>query len=273
MDPPSFDPLAQHAANASQLLPTDIVVYGYPGSGASLLGNLLLESGLGYLDPYTETLESRASVASSEARRSYRTRLSASAHVDGGGPRNVSRDRLWVKTHEGPEAFPVVPTTVVILVRDPRDAVRSYYEFRRTFGKERETRPFALFLRHGPDGSPAATDWARFHEAWFGLASAKLVSVRFEDLKADMPAAFIELVRRTTSVELDPDMVARACARSSFSSMRAHEDAVADDDRRLMRRGLVDEWREWWSAEYASTFLTPEVTAGADRFGYRIDVP
>lgn len=273
MDEVDFDPLTQHAQNVAQLRPSDIVVFGYPGSGASLLGNLLLESGLGYLDPYTETLQSRSSAVSADARRGYRTRLAASARIDRRGSRNVGSDRLWVKTHLGPDAFPVMPATVVLLVRDPRDAVRSYYEWRCRFGEEGEPRPFPLFLEHGPNEAPAAEDWARLHEAWINAAPAQLVSVRFEDLKGRMEEVFADLVRRTTSVVLHPDTVARACALSSFASMRAHEDAVAEDERRIMRRGHVDEWREWWSPEHASTFLTHQVRTTAARFGYRIDAP
>ncbi len=273
MDHLGFDARDRHAANVARLRPTDIVAYGYPGSGATLLGNLLQESGLAYFDPYTETLDAGRTIVSAEARRTYRTRLAATAQADQAGPRDVGQDRLWVKTHCGPDVFPVVPTAVVILVRDPRDAVRSSYEFRRRFGRDRETRSFEEFLQHGPEGAPAAAGWARLHEEWLGRAASDAIVVRFEDLKGDMPVTFSDLVRRAMSVELDCETVARACARSSFSSMRAHEDAVAGDDRRVMRRGQIGEWREWWSFERAPTFLTPQVTAMAERLGYRIEAP
>ena len=273
MDRSGFNARDHHAANVARLQPTDIVVYSYPGSGAALLGNLLQESGLAYFDPYTESLDAGRTIVSAEARRTYRKRLAATAQVDHAGPRDVSQNRLWVKTHCGPDVFPVVPTAVVVLVRDPRDAVRSSYEFRRRFGRDRETRSFEEFLQHGLDDAPSAAGWARLHEEWLSCAPGGAIVVRFEDLKGDMPVTFADLVRRALSVELERHTVARACERSSFLSMRAHEDAVAGDDRRVMRRGQVDEWREWWSLERAPTFLTPQVTTMAERLGYRIEAP
>jgi hypothetical protein len=95
MDRLGFNARDHHAANVARLKSTDIVVYGYPGSGAALLGNLLQESGLAYFDPYTETLDAGRPIVSTDVRRAYRERLAATAQADHAGPRDVSQGRLW----------------------------------------------------------------------------------------------------------------------------------------------------------------------------------
>jgi hypothetical protein len=63
--------------------------------------------------------------------------------------------------------------------------------------------------------------------------------------------------------------------RSSFEQMRAHEDKVAATlserdapDLRMMRRGKVDEWQEWFTPEMARYFADAELIAVAGELGY-----
>ena len=53
---PSFSPTDLHAENVGRLRPEDVVIASYPGSGAALIGNVLLSLGLAYVDPYTEVV-------------------------------------------------------------------------------------------------------------------------------------------------------------------------------------------------------------------------
>jgi len=260
----TLDPVERHARNAALLDDRTVVVPGYPGSGAALVGKLLAELGLDYFDPYTEDLRSDGSVAQpGDDLDGYRRRLDPVPGAGGdGGPR-------FVKTHRYPREFAAVPLrAVVLLVRDPRDAIHSYYQWRLGFSEEGERGSFAEFLaRPGPDGTPVQ-DWTAFNAAWSACPAPISTVLRFEDLKSD-PAAAMAKVLTTLGLAVDEARLAEACRRSSFDSMRAHEDAVAGgDSRRIMRKGQVGEWRQWLTGPLAVPFAEPSLWAVAGAHGY-----
>lgn len=272
----NFDPVSLHRQNVRHLGEGDTVLAGYFGSGAALLGNILLELGLAYVDLYTERLVDRCSEAAAE-RIAYRRRLKALGDADrlSLGGRKLPASGRFVKTHLPTSEFAGIGVrSAVVLVRDPRDAVHSYYHWRVGFGEEPETRTFDEFLRHGPPGiGPPARAWAKFYDDWLGHARLSLdecAVVRFESLKAD-PEAALGPVLEAAQLDVDPADLREAVQRSSFEAMRAHEDTVAgaaDDGHRIMRRGVVGEWVEWWTHERAQAFEAPEVRQTAQALGY-----
>ena len=123
---PSFSPTDLHAENVGRLRPEDVVIASYPGSGAALIGNVLLSLGLAYVDPYTEVVDDHGGGPVPE-RVDYRARLAATHAADTSEDRSAVAARRLVKTHRHPDEFPARPEQIVALVRDPRDAVHSYY--------------------------------------------------------------------------------------------------------------------------------------------------
>ncbi|MGP4113456.1 sulfotransferase domain-containing protein [Streptomyces sp. 4N509B] len=279
----ALDHLALHRHNVENLGEDNVVIAGYPGSGAALVGNILLELGLRYLDPYTEELRASGRTSPVAQRREYRSRLAASHRVDTATDTDGDTDGdralsplggpVFVKTHLYPDAFAGAAIRgLILLVRDPRDAIHSYYRWRLGFSEAGEHGTFMDFLRRpGIHGTPPAEDWATFHQAWRDWAEAArtpLALLRFEDLKTE-PAAAVRACLADFGVGLDEAALASAVEASSFEAMRAHEDQVAGDRHRIMRRGRVEEWREWYTAELATEIEQRGLVEVATSFGYR----
>lgn len=171
---------------------------------------------------------------------------------------------------------------VWILVRDPRDAIYSLHQFHLAFATqecEQVPESFEAFLEQPffTDEAPVAM-WATFYAAWLERARScdHAAIVRFEDLKRHPLEALQQSIKALQLAVPDAD-VKRAIERSSFTSMRAREDTVAtqvDPERanqRIMRRGKVEEWREWMTPELNTYFADPKLVTVARQFGYELD--
>ncbi|ANZ39677.1 hypothetical protein BBK82_30175 [Lentzea guizhouensis] len=266
----------RHVRNAARLGAQDVVVAAYSGSGAALLSNILVELGHTFIDPYLDEIgeDGRLRGPSDEELRRYRDRI---AHTTGSG------GRRFFKNHLPPDHFPDIATqTVVLLVRDPRDALHSSYRFFQGFADTLlsyltiDDVSFLEFLDDkGAVGEPPVTidGWVDFYRAWAEAAQRTSCSavVRFEELKTS-PVAAVTRLLETLGLDTGRAAVERAVERSSFEKMRAHEEKVAGGSTAMiMRRGQVDEWREWFGDnELSDRFRAPHMIETAARFGYRI---
>jgi len=275
---------ALYRRNIRRLGDEDVILASYGGSGQAIVGNVLQELGLNYVDPYSEILRPDGTSVPAVEHAGFRTRFAATHERDTAGRRREDRPRRprFAKTHHFPEEFGGRAFRAVwIVVRDPRDALFSWYKWRARFAEESWDRvdgSFEDFLRR-PDatGRLPVEDWCSYYLEWTARAerSRAAAVLRFEDLKLDG----VETLRRALrSVGLAPgdEELRRALERSSFEAMRAHEDAVAGSDRsrpaqaRMMRRGKVDGWTEWMTPELAECFSGDAVHAVAARFGYAV---
>lgn len=265
-----YDPIALHRRNNAMLTARDVLVPAYPGSGHAFLGNIMLELRLNYSDPYTELFDASGGSIAAPGFEDYRKRLAATAAVgDIPIPRASSR---YVKTHLYPRDFMMRPRGIVLLVRDPRDAIHSYYRWRLGFSEEGERGTFEEFLdRPGVNGVAPVVDWIQFAESWLAMSKdiEQFTVIRFEDLKSDGVEA-LQKTLRNFAPEVDPANVKRAIEASSFNVMLAHEtrNSGENDLRRIMRRGKVEEWREWFSGSLARRFDNPSLRRMAAEFGY-----
>ncbi len=272
----------RHLRNATMLTAQDIIVAAYPASGAALLGNILVELGHSFVDPHLDEIQEDGQVRgpSDEELRRYRSRIAASAtaHQVGG--------RRFFKNHLHPDHFEdVAPESVVLLVRDPRDALHSSYRFLQGFAHTVfsylaiDEVSFLEFLDDkGAVSEPPTTvdGWVDFYRAWTGLVERTPCStvVRFEELKTS-PVDTTTRLLEGLGLNADRTAVEQAVERSSFERMRAHEEEVARDTGEnppmIMRRGQVDEWREWFGEdELSDRFRVPSMIEMAARFGYRV---
>lgn len=263
-----FDPLAVHRRNNRQLAPNDVLIPAYPGSGHALLGNILLEAELNYFDPYTEVLSMDGDSRPLIERVQYRQRLAASAQKDVSGAAGGDR---FVKTHLYPDEFET-PKKIVLLIRDPRDAIYSYYNWRLGFSEEGEYGSFSDFLdRPNHCGNRPVADWTAFYAAWLARQEQadSFAVLRFEDLKHDGAGA-LEPFRRLFAPMVDRLVISRAVRASSFVAMRDHEDrhAANRDGPRIMRRGKVGEWREWFKGDLSRRFDDAPMQQLACSVGY-----
>ncbi|HUQ60614.1 sulfotransferase domain-containing protein [Lentzea sp.] len=272
----------RHLRNAAMLNAQDVIVAAYPASGAALLGNVLMELGHSFVDPHLDEIQEdgRLREPGDEELRRYRSRIAGKST-----PGQVGGRRFF-KNHLHPDHFRNLATeAVVLLVRDPRDALYSSYRFFQGFAPTVlsylaiDEVSFLEFLEEkGTVSEPAITvdGWVDFYRAWAERAerAPRSAVVRFEELKTS-PADAMTRLLETLGLIADRAAVERAVERSSFERMRAHEEEVAGDTGEnppmIMRRGQVGEWREWFGDnELSDRFRVPHMIEAAARFGYRI---
>jgi Sulfotransferase domain len=272
-----------HYDNMRLLGARDIIIPSIGGAGSALLGNILLELDLNYVDPTREVLLPDGSSMPSTDAISRRIRTSGA-----GGPSGRRQaNQLWprfVKTHLPAEEFiDCAFGGVLMLVRDPRDALYSWYQYHLGFAEmewEHVPDSFETFLRQPFfAGPPPADNWAAFYETWLERAAACRISdiIRFEDLKHS-PFETMRAALRHSGVQVPDAALRRALERSTFEAMRTHEDRVAETDQgrrqaRVMRSGKVEGWTEWMTPCLAEYFSSDQVRSVAQCFGYTLPAP
>jgi hypothetical protein len=265
-----------HYDNMAMMGGDDIILPSIGGAGSSLLGNILVELGLNYVDPTKVRLlpDGRSVPPDDDVTNRVRTR-----RAPGAGNRTLARTwPRFAKTHlpaqeYGSDCF----GAVWLLVRDPRDALYSWYRYHRAFAErawERVPASFDEFLsRPFFTTRPPVGTWCSFHRGWLrrmrGLSGS--VVLRFEQLKTD-PYPVIRHALREVRVEVSDHDLARAINLSTFESMRAHEEAVVgasgdDAGARVARRGQVAEWTEWMTPGLRRHFQSRELATVAGQFG------
>jgi hypothetical protein len=286
--------VGRHRQNIRKLGPRDVPIAAYPGSGNSLIGNILLELGLDYVDPYSEELGDDGTTRVVPDWAAYRTRLPATAARDdvpaAAEPATADQPRFF-KNHLFPQEYTESSVRgAVLLVRDPRDAVYSSYRWFRSFSpywipdRPKGQGSFGEFLDGiGINDEPPVSHWAAFNATWLDALPrfATSLVITFEELKADTVGVTTRLLENF-GIPVDPEAVEKAVSRSSFDAMRSHEDRAAAaqeagqvptgaEPPRINRRGKVGEWREWYGdPALAERFREPDVVRTAARFGYRL---
>lgn len=266
----------RHYENMRFLREGDILVPSIGGAGSSLLGNLFLELGLNYTDPCKEVLlPDGLSVPPDDAiTRRVRTGTATA--------KNRTLRRRWPrfgKTHLPAEEFDEYTFGgVLMLIRDPRDALYSWHQYHLGFAEmewEKVDDSFDDFLRRPFfSGPPPIENWCSFYEGWTRRAQRCRHSavIRFEDLKHDPTRAMREVLA-AIGVQVPVEDLRRAVQCSSYEVMRAHEDTVAQSDSdgreaRVMRSGNVEGWKEWMTPQLMSYFLDERLRSVARQFGY-----
>jgi len=264
--------------NLTVLGSQDVIIASHGGAGQSLIGNILYELGLNYVDAYTEVLHADGRAVAADPHSAYRTHFASLHSKDTGGEARPAR--LWprlVKTHHVPVVFSKSTFGGVwLLVRDPRDAIYASYQWRSRFGEEpwdQVPDTFETWLAGRGDFSQSpADDWAAFYTAWAG-AFPQADVLRFEDLK-QRPVEVVTAIVRRLGVDVGEADVARAVDASSFTRMREHEDRAAAErpgGGRMVREGRTDGWKGWMTPGLAGYFTSVELRTTAREYGY--DLP
>jgi hypothetical protein len=270
-----------HRRNLGQLGQRDIVVASHGGSGQSLIGNILFELGLNYVDAYTEVLYDDGRADAAAAHKDYRRHLVSQHDKDElGGNRPVLTWPRFVKTHHPPVVFSGVTLGGVwLLVRDPRDAIYASYQWRSRFAEEEWDKVPGTFPEwlsgQGDFSRSPVEDWSAFYAAWSEHARhCRHVHVlRFEDLKR-RPVEVVSDALRRLDIQMPPVEVRRAVEASSFAKMREHEDRVArsrpvgSDPARVIRAGRTEGWKDWMTPHLARFFSGAELRVAAHQYGY-----
>jgi Sulfotransferase domain len=263
-----------HYDNMALMGRDDVILPSIGGAGSSLLGNILLALGLNYVDPTREVLlPDGESIPPADA-------ITARVRNTGDAPADRRVTRKWprfAKTHlPAPEYEEDCFGAVWLLVRDPRDALFSWYRYHREFAQldwEKVDGSFAEFLSRPffTDQDPVGT-WCSFNRGWLDRMAALPGStvLRFEDLKRD-PEAVMRKALEGVGVRVPAQRLREAAGQSTFEAMRAHEDRVAGGQTsRVMRSGKVSGWTDWMDSTLRPFFTGPELAAVAGELGYRV---
>jgi hypothetical protein len=170
-----------------------------------------------------------------------------------------------------------LPPTIYI-VRDGRDVIVSRYVFEtRAVRAPRNTRGGRLrrarFERlYGPHvdlddvvanlpkfiademTAPQLTgvNWAEHVRRWLAVPPDRVAVVRYEQLRADVPATLAPAFEQLTGRPADRDYLELAADRFDFTAQAQRNDTRGDGT--LMRSGAIGGWREYFSDEAAATF-------------------
>jgi hypothetical protein len=253
------------------LRPTDVMLCSYPRSGSTWTRFLLfgLTSG-----------DQAATFASVGHDLPYVGRHANSAATLPGNGR-------LIKTHE-----PYIDRyrRMIHLVRDPRDVVVSYWTFMQRIGKveirpgDDEVASFDRFIDAFLDGRvDGFTNWSHHLNSYLRAAEQRpddVLRVRFEDMRADTPAALVR-IGRFLGLEVTTDNADRATEAGSLESMKRREDEAIATERtpfaktgrrtgiRAVQSGSVGGWRNKLTDAQVRKF---EVFAkDMERVGYSIE--
>jgi estrone sulfotransferase len=152
----------------------------------------------------------------------------------------------------------------VLVLRDPRDVMTSYYHYE--LGKEqpRFSGSFDEFLRHPRYGLEA---WCRHCRSWIERAGLK---IRYEALRKDDLGVFVTILDYL-GVAADSETVSAAVERSRLDRIREVESAYGHDDQRFKngfhfaRSGRSGDWRTMFSERDLELYAALQ-----DKYGIRL---
>lgn len=152
-----------------------------------------------------------------------------------------------VKTHK--PRWPVFGgCRAILLTRDPRDVMTSFYHFESGKKRPRTEGTFSEFLRHPRLGLPG---WFEHTASW---ERAEKHRITYEALKEDDVAVFTALLAYL-DLEVPEEVVREAAARSSFKTVRGleekrrHKPEKYKEGYRFTRSGKRGGWKELFNEE------------------------
>ena len=188
------------------------------------------------------------------------------------------KSHSMLATHLGTLTItPDVTAGAIYIVRNPLDVAVSYSEFR----NRALDRTIELMNQRGRVlDRPAfgayqfASSWADNVESWTRRPHDRLLTLRYEDMLDDPQTSFGKVVT-FLQMQVEPDAVAGAIERSSFSALQATEKERGFRERpketkEFFRSGRKGEWRERLTeAQIAKVVQVNEPQMR--RFGYWLD--
>jgi len=263
--------------NIQLIGPTDVLIASYPGAGSTWFGSLFINLSIFYVEGYHERLVDDKSHKTIVPENTRRQHLPILDQRDSLSQKHHESLRI-IKTHLGPESFHEVLkngtlSKVLLLVRDGRDTVLSYYHWLRAF--ENYQHSLSEFLCDFGTKCPPL-DWAEYYISWAEVLSSDSIHVvTFENCRHD-PLQEISKILKFVGIERTKAEIEHAIDSSSYSRMRTLESNEIENKGeiighgRIMRKGKVGGWvDEFYEKECESFLGLPNETLIS--FGYHVD--
>ncbi len=169
----------------------------------------------------------------------------------------------FVKTHnENGSAFGgrLIPKTfsrsAIYILRNPLDMVISYAShYGQTIDEaiEASSRSDNVLVGHGENAFQFLGNWSNHVVGWARAKDFPVLTLRYEDMKADPHKAFSKAVRHI-GLPMDEELLDRAIRFSSFDEVRKQEDADgfvenSENQQRFFRSGQSGQWQSVLSDE------------------------
>ncbi len=238
-------PIEEHnllAQNISRLNYDDVAVVSYLGSGSSLLGSMLLSLNIDYVEGYQEEIipGQKQTVVKIPYWRDNWAQLAHKYELY-----NLGDNTLRVmKAHYYPDSFKESKLNkAILLVRDARDAVISYYHWRKGFSDEMGSLHDFL-ARDGFYNKKPFQDWADYARSWVEWgARHSLHIVRYEDLKFSPVETLRSLLLFLGQARSNQEIL-ESIKTSSFAALSNTERKTlkVSDAPQIFRKGQVGEW-------------------------------
>jgi hypothetical protein len=169
--------------------------------------------------------------------------------------------------------FVVPRERTIYMVRDGRDCMVSYYFKLLSSVPERsplrrrlqERCPLPLSLETIRENLPAFIQFLfeenrassiPYHLHVKAARQKALRTVRYEGLKADGERCVADAVAFLSSAPADPDRVRAAITETSFEKRSGRVSGVEDQGHRTLRKGVVGDWRNYFTPEAAALFCS-----------------
>lgn len=116
----------------------------------------------------------------------------------------------------------------LVSLRDPKDALVSYFHYLEGWFFETGSIPISVFARNifmanrGPQSY-----WSHLASWWEQRQQENVLLLCFEDMKKDLPGA-VKIIAQFIGIELDDDLKEVVVRQSSLEFMRAHVDKFND---------------------------------------------
>lgn len=137
----------------------------------------------------------------------------------------------------------------ILVIRDPRDVMVSYFHFETSMISPRFRGEFADFLRHPKFG---LTAWFKHYLSWRDRCD---VIVRYEDLRKDDVQGFSRMLS-AIKLELPKDLVVAATEKSRFEKIQQIEQNYGSPKPDIFkpgatfaRKGKSGSWKDYFSKE------------------------
>ena len=130
---------------------------------------------------------------------------------------------------------PVRWNRAILIVRDARSVLCSYYHFQKRLGNFEGG--FSQFIRD-KDASGYGYDYVQWLKSWLDQNSTLVYMIKYEDLVSDAVATLEPVFRDFLKVDVARAVLERAIAENDFESMKRKE--IRDGGGRLFRQAYPD---------------------------------